>query len=265
MFFRRISLLKLVPLALAAAALFCLATCSKGTAISSAADLDGKRIGVKGGTTGEAWVQENVKDAQVFSFASGTDAALDLKNGAIDAVVFDELPSRDIVAQNSDLMIVRGAGSFFREEYGIAVQKGNTELLGAVNAAIEKIKASGEYDLLYSSFIAPPDGKMTIPSFDIPAGEGTLRLGTDPGYPPFGYVEGNEIVGFDVSLGQLIGRELGVNIEVVGKTFAALIPALEAGEIDLIAASMTITEERQKIIDFSVPYFATEQVIIVKK
>ena len=65
--------------------------------IKSAADLDGKRIGVQQGTTGELYVQENVKNAKLSSFKSGIDAALDLKNGAIDAVVLDELPAKEIV------------------------------------------------------------------------------------------------------------------------------------------------------------------------
>ena len=256
---------KIVPLALAAAALFCLASCSKGNAIRSAADLAGRRIGVKGGTTGEAWVQENVKDAQIFSFGSGTDAAVELKNGAIDAVVFDELPSRDIVAQNSDLMIVKGAGSFMREEYGVAVQKGNAELLGAANAAITRAKSSGEYDLLYSSYIAPADGNVITLSFEMPLAERALRLGTNPGFHPFQYIEGSEIVGFDIALGQLIAMEHGASLEVVGMEFRDLFPALTDGKIDLIAAAMTITEERKQIADFSIPYFTTEQVIIVKK
>ena len=249
--------MKLVSLAVAAV-LVCFSACSKSTAIRSAADLNGRKIGVKGGTTGEAWVQENVKDAQVFAFGSGTDAALDLKNGAIDAVVFDELPSRDIVAQNSDLMIVKGAGSFFREEYGVAVQKGNSELLGAVNAAITRAKTSGEYDLLHSSFIAPADGNVILLSFEVPMSERTLRLGTNPGFHPFQYVEGSEIVGFDICLGQLIAMEFGANLEVVGMEFRDLFPALVNGEVDLIASAITITEERKQTVDFSVPYFATE-------
>ena len=99
----------------------------------------------------------------------------------------------------------------------------------------------------------------------MPLGERTIRLGTSPGFPPFGYVEGNEIVGFDISLGQLIAREYGANLRIFGMVFRDLIPALASGAIDLIAAGMSVTEERRQTVDFSVPYFATEQVIIVKK
>ena len=72
------------------------AGCSKEVVvIESAKDLEGKKIGVQAGTTGEIYVQENVPGAKVYSFKSGIDAALDLKNGSIDAVVLDELPAKE--------------------------------------------------------------------------------------------------------------------------------------------------------------------------
>ena len=90
------------------------------TVINSAADLAGKKIGVQAGTTGEMWVEENVEGAKISSFKTGIDAALDLKNGAIDAVVLDELPAKEIVARNKGLTIVKD--NFAREEYAIAVK-----------------------------------------------------------------------------------------------------------------------------------------------
>ena len=256
---------KLILLAVAAAALFSFAACSKSNVtIEGAADLDGKKIGVQGGTTGETWVQENVKDAQVFSFKSGMDAAIDLKNKAIDAVVIDELPAREIVARNSDLMILESAGSFAREQYAIAIRKGNEELVNSINAAITKAMNSGEYNVLIKSFM-PADGNITIPAFDVPASERTVRLGTNAAFPPFEYVDGNKIVGFDISMGQLIAIECGANLEIVDMGFDSLIPALSSNTIDFIASGMSVTEERQKNVDFSIPYFESEQVIIVRK
>ena len=257
---------KLVPLSLAAAALLCFSACSKDTAIKTAQDLNGKRIGVREGTTGEKWVTANLPKANVNTYRVIADAAVDLSRDVIDAVVVGEMNAREIVSEHQDLKILESAGSFFREEYGIAVRKGDSELLGAVNAAITKAKSTGAYDVIYSSFIGSGGGKnIRIPSFDVPLGERTIRLGTSPGFPPFGYVEGNEIVGFDISLAQLIAREYGANLRVFGMVFRDLIPALADGKIDLIAAAMTITEERKQTVDFSDSYFTTEQVIVVKK
>ena len=92
----------------AAAALFGLISCSKKAQvnIASAEDLNGKKIGCQAGTTGKIYVQNNVKDATLKSFKTGMDAALDLKNGAIDAIVLDELPAKEIVKRNRDLKVL---------------------------------------------------------------------------------------------------------------------------------------------------------------
>ena len=242
------------------------ASCSKSTVvINSAADLAGKKIGVQTGTTGESWVQENVEGVKLSSFKSGIDAALDLKNGAIDAVVIDELPAKEIVAKNPDLEVLHD--KIFadnKEEYAIAVKKGRPELLAAINKTIADMKSNGEYEALVNAFM-PADGKITIPENEATSGSKVIKLGTNAAFPPFEYVEGKDIVGFDISMGQKIARDSGTKLEVLDMAFDSLIPALQSETIDFIAAGMSVTEERKKNVDFSDPYYASEQVIIVRK
>ena len=155
----------LCALVLLLAASVCFAGGSKEKkAINGIADLEGLKIGVQTGTTGEAWVQENVKGVKLNSFKSGIDAALDLKNGAIDCVVLDELPAQAIVDKNPGLAIVRDAEfSANKEEYAIAVKKGNKAVLDVVNATIKELQANGGYEKLVASFM-PVDGKVVIPA-----------------------------------------------------------------------------------------------------
>lgn len=233
----------------------------KSVVINSAADLDGARIGVQGGTTGETYVQENFKKAKISSFKSGMDAALDLLNGQIDAIVLDELPAKQIVSRNKKLAIVND--SFAQEAYSIAVRKGNSELLASINATIAGLKKNGGYEELVSAFM-PADGVITIPADEVLSGK-VVRLGTNAAFPPFEYVDGVKIVGFDISMGQKIAKDLGMKLEVVDMSFDSLIPALSSGAIDFIAAGMSVTEERRKNVDFSEPYFTSNQVIIVRK
>jgi len=241
--------------------------CSKAAKvdIKGVIDLDGKKIGCQNGTTGEAWVMDNVKDVKLSSFKTGIDAALDLKAGAIDAVVLDELPAEEIVKKNPDLVIIRDP--YFtenKEEYAIAVKKGNTDLLNQINSTIEAMKANGDYEALVNAFM-PTDGKIKIPSIEEGTGTDVLKLGTNAAFPPFEYVEGKNIVGFDITMGQKIAKTANQKLEVVDMAFDSLIPALQSSSIDFIAAGMSVTEERKKNVDFSVPYFASEQVIIVRK
>lgn len=241
-------------------------SCSKSkVVINGAADLNGKKIGVQTGTTGETWVQENVQGVSLSSFKSGIDAALDLKNGALDAVVLDELPAKEIVNRNPELKIIRD--QIFadnKEAYAIAVKKGNTELLEKIDATINEMKSNGDYVALVNAYM-PADGKIQIPENVAAVGDKTVKLGTNAAFPPFEYVEGKNIVGFDITMGQKIAKTCGSKLEVVDMSFDSLIPALQSGTIDFIAAGMSVTEERKKNVDFSVPYFESEQVIIVRK
>lgn len=86
--------------------------------------------------------------------------------------------------------------------------------------------------------------------------EGVLRVGMDLQYPPFETFDdvGNP-TGISVDVAQELADELKLELEVVNMDFSTLIPALETGDIDIAIASMSITDERQKKVDFSKPYF----------
>ena len=257
---------KLTIMGAALAAVLAFTGCAKSKVeINSIADLAGKKIGVQAGTTGEAWVQDNVTGVQLSSFKTGMDAALDLKNRAIDAVVLDELPAKAIVERNSDLKIIHDSDfTNNKEAYAIAVKKGNSELLSIINNTISTMKANGDYEKLVNAFM-PVDGKIMIPATEAAAGNKFLKLGTNAAFPPFEYVEGKNIVGFDITMGQKIAKDAGMKLEVVDMAFDSLIPALQSGTIDFIAAGMSVNEERKKNVDFSETYFESEQVIIVRK
>ena len=257
---------KMTVVCAALAAVLAFTGCSKSNVqINSIADLAGKKIGVQAGTTGEAWVQDNVKGAQISSFKTGMDAALDLKNRAIDAVVLDELPAKAIVERNADLKIIHDSEfANNKEAYAIAVKKDNSQLLSSINKTISDMKANGDYEKLVNAFM-PADGKIQIPAAEALTGNSVVKLGTNAAFPPFEYVEGKNIVGFDITMGQRIAKDAGMKLEVVDMAFDSLIPALQSGTIDFIAAGMSVNEERKKNVDFSETYFESEQVIIVRK
>ena len=87
----------------------------------------------------------------------------------------------------------------------------------------------------------------------------TYKVGTEASFPPFEYVENGQFVGFDIDLIREIGKLKGFNVEVIDISFDSLIPSLT------IAAGMTITEDRQKVVDFTIPYYSGDQSILVRK
>ena len=93
--------------------------------------------------------------------------------------------------------------------------------------------------------------------------DGVLTVGTNAEFPPFEYVgDDGEPDGFDVALIKAIGEKLGVEVRVENMEFEALVAAI-GNKIDVAIAGMTITEERQKVVDFSDPYYDALQYVIV--
>lgn len=93
-----------------------------------------------------------VKKATVKRYKKGVDAVMDLKNGAIDAVVIDEKPAQEFVKNNAKKLklVVDSAGA---EYYCIAITKGNTAYKEEINKQIKAIKKDGTYDKLKAKYI----------------------------------------------------------------------------------------------------------------
>ena len=96
--------------------------------------------------------------------------------------------------------------------------------------------------------------------------KGVLVCGVKDSLPPFGYVDGTtrEIIGYDIDFCRAIAAKLGVKAELKPVTSASRMPQLQEGNVDIIAATMTHTAEREKQIDFSLTYFVTGQKFLAK-
>ena len=93
-----------------------------------------------------------------------------------------------------------------------------------------------------------------------------LRMGAEMTFPPFEFQDEKtqQYVGFDIDLMKAIGKEMGMDVEVVSMGFDALIPALQGKNIDVIASGMSITPERAQKVAFSKPYYKSGLTIVVK-
>lgn len=90
--------------------------------------------------------------------------------------------------------------------------------------------------------------------------------GIDANFPPFASIDdqGNP-VGFDIDCVNWIAKEMGFEVKTIPISWDAIIPALRAKKIDFIASGMTITEERKKVVDFTIPYWPTDQAVIARE
>lgn len=93
-----------------------------------------------------------------------------------------------------------------------------------------------------------------------------LKVGTDAAFAPFEFQDENskDYTGFDVDLIKAIGKQMGYQVQIQNTGFDGLIPALEAGNIDVVIAAMSITPERSAKVNFSKPYYKSGLSIVVK-
>ena len=93
----------------------------------------------------------------------------------------------------------------------------------------------------------------------------SLKMITEATFPPYEFLRGQEIVGIDVEICRAVAEKLGRPFQAETVDFDSVIPAVISGKADLAAAGITITEDRKKNVDFSIPYVKTGIVVIYKK
>jgi polar amino acid transport system substrate-binding protein len=92
-----------------------------------------------------------------------------------------------------------------------------------------------------------------------------IIVGTNAYFPPFEFYQNNTIVGYDIELVTKILTDAGYEVEVRNMDFDSLETALTSKSIDVIAAGYTITTNRSLVMDFSTPYFDSNQSVVVNK
>ena len=112
-------------------------------AITNVETLKGKKVGVVTGYTGDLTLSE-IDGIDLARYQKGIDAVQDVINGKLDAAVIDSPTAASFIAKNPGLKGVTDDTVFEKEEYAVAIQKGNKELLDKVNATIERLNADGK-------------------------------------------------------------------------------------------------------------------------
>ena len=114
---------------------------------------DGVVIGTQSGTTGFLFASDDFGDEKVKGFAKTTDAVEALKNGQVDCVMLDNEPAKALVAANPDAGLSILDTAYANEDYAIAINKQNTDLLNQINAALAELKADGTLQGIIDQYI----------------------------------------------------------------------------------------------------------------
>ena len=94
---------------------------------------------------------------------------------------------------------------------------------------------------------------------------GKLIMATNAAFPPYEFIEGNEIVGIDAEIAGAIAAKLGLELQIDDMEFDSIVESVKGGKADIGLAGMTVTPERQEVINFTASYATGVQVVIVSE
>ena len=224
--------------------------------------LKGKRVGAQQGTTGDSYATE--LGCQVMQYSRYADAITALSQGKVDAVVIDEQPAMAFMNQKDGLAVFETP--LVHDEMAIAVKKGNSELLEKLNQAIATLEENGTLQAIYDKYITGVEGAT---GYTTPEGtespNGKLIMATNATFPPYEYLEGEEIVGYDPEVSKAICDLLGYELEIVDMEFDGIFAALNSGKADFGAAGFSVTPDRAKTVDFTNTYYQSKLVCMVQE
>ncbi|MBR6364859.1 MAG: transporter substrate-binding domain-containing protein [Lachnospiraceae bacterium] len=261
---KKITLLLLITVLCAVALTAC--GSKKENTVHSIDDLKGKKIGVQIGTTGDT-LAGDIENAVVEKYNKYADAVQALKQGKIDAVIVDSDTANVFVNKNKDVTLL--SEGFADEEYAIAMHLDNQDLQMEINGALAELKSDGTLkkikDFYDGDKSEDSDMKPYTKNENADRSKGTLVMATNSEFPPYEYVEGGKIVGFDVDMMNAVCDKLGYELKIEDMQFDSIIAAIQSGKADVGVAGMSVTADRERNVRFSDSYTVTHLVVMVRK
>ncbi len=233
-----------------------------GAKLRSGNDISNKRIGVMLGTVHDAYARKNYPNSEILEYHTVPDMITALNSGKVDAAFIGNITLKEIMKKNRRIGILES--NIYSNPLGIGFRKENPELREQFNTFLKEIKSNGTYDDMIDRWMKKDNYKM--PEIPTPGKNGTLTVGivSSIGFPQSGIDDGKN-AGFDIELTKRFAAYSGKDYVPVDLVFSTILASLKTSKIDMSACSMMITEERQKQIDFSDPYYSISACIIAMK
>ena len=224
--------------------------------------LNGKNVGVIIGSIQDIAVTSMAPDANILRMTSQTDVLAALENGKIDVAGSESLTLNfcsDIAVKVDSV----GAG-LANIPIGAIFRQDNAVLQQDFNSFLSDIRRDGTYQQIYDQWQKSDDpSAMAIPQ---QRGTGrTLRVATYPSMPPFNFISSGKLSGLEPALLTEWANRRNWKLEFLVMDFAAQIPAVQTGKVDMAMGAISVTEERQKQVLFSDGYVESHIVLITRK
>lgn len=240
----------------------CLVSCSKKQEtqetdvqeIRTEKDLEGKVVGTLTGCCFEIDYAGR-SDFRLVRQPTLSDLITSLRKGRIDAILYDEVCLSDTLLRKNGLKLA------FRTEKNypcaFACTKANLDLVNKFNEFLTKLKSSGELEDIVDKWMKATDyTNLEMPDIHNDSLTGIpLVVGTSYTTAPISFMVGNEWRGLEIEILNRFGEYIGRPVHYRLFTFSALVPALQAGKIDMAGGVLFVTEERQKTLALTDIYY----------
>lgn len=179
--------------------------------------------------------------------------------------------------KNSDF-VAMDATDLLQEDFGIAVKKGNTALLEAVNKVVDDWVADGtmtkyvdyytqlaDFEAGKEGVTAPEAGELAV-SWDFGSATDAITVYTESGFAPFEFISNGKVIGVDIAIMSQVAVNMGKKLDVQDVAFDTIPTCVQQSIGDAVgAAGMTISDERKETVDFSNIYYSSTLVIVSAK
>lgn len=259
------------------------------SAAKTIADLKGAKISAQSGTFHEN-ARQQIEDVQGSLYEDFDSMLIALKSGAINGYIAEEPTALDVCGKNQDLAYIplkNNDTGFTATDADTAIAVGckkGSELVERMNGVLSGI-TDEQKSALMEQIIAANNGESITsyavsndPSED---GSGTLKVAMECAYAPYNWTQqtdangavaissegsaGLYANGYDVQIAKYIANALGMKLEIYAEKWESLVSGVQAGTYDAIIAGMSPTSERAEQIDFTIPYYVSNLVVIYKK
>lgn len=169
---------------------------------------------------------------------------------------------------SSKKFVAIDAADLLKEDFGIAVKKGNTKLMDMVNAVVDEWVADGTmtkyidyYDAIAKGESADANGLQTTWNFG--SSTEVITVFTESGFAPFEFVVNGEVVGVDIAIMNEVAERNNMKVEVKDVAFDTITACVKGHSGHAVgAAGLTINDERKQEVDFSNIYYSSTLVVV---
>ena len=220
--------------------------------ILTAEDCNGRKIGIKTGSSFESITFEKFPDSEYLYIENYSDMATALKSGKIDGFLTDEPVARMMSAEQSGIGYLKE--NIIGDDYHFCFPKGterSNRTRTEFDTLLSELRESGELDKMKDKWLGSDEKAKTLDDTKLTGENGTVNVVTLDDNVPFSYIADNKLKGYAIELITRFAEKYGYDVKYEYGTVASCLAGISSGKYDILAGSVSVTEERAQSMDFS--------------